>query len=499
MAQMPYDKNNPILIRNLVILACAVDTADKHLLPATFKAIDDEFQIGTEGLATFTFCQTFAFACALPFWGMLMRWKSAHELMVCGCFMWGIVTVFLACTSRFAVQVALRILMGFALASVNPLGQAILCDVVRAEERGRVFGMLQSVSCALSMIVNYGATTTARWNVLGISGWRWSHLAVGALSLCVAVALKVNLPPRDERKLVEKRETCCQEQQRIVRSIARKPSFLIMVAQGVTGSVPWNGFTFLTYYFQLSGYTDIQAGQIMLLSGVGGVCGSYLGGYLGDWLSSNTMFPNAGRVMVAQSSVILGTVAFLHVIFIPVGGEHFYTIVAAYMAFHLTACWTQPAALRPICGEIFSNPQDRAQILSLWIALEGSIASICGAPLVSLLSTSFGFHLSRDNPAMAVHNSSAENLAENTANAEALRKALVGISIIPWAFCALAWCPMYYTYPRDRDAALFEEASMQKKLDLTRIPTSPEENEVSESNRLVRDAPMTTTFGEATL
>ena len=73
----------------------------------------------------------------------------------------------------------------------------------------------------------------------------------------------------------------------------QKPSFVIMVSQGwwpsfarsakrnrlcltqslgqgVTGGIPWTGFAFLPLYFQLSGFNDFRAGEIMLYGGQGG-------------------------------------------------------------------------------------------------------------------------------------------------------------------------------------------------------------------------------------
>jgi len=108
--------------------------------------------------------------------------------------------------------------------------------------------------------------------------------------------------------------------------------------------------------------------------------------------------------------------------------------------------WTPASALRPICGEIFRNGHDRAQVLALWIALEGVISSILGAPVVGVLSEYFGYRL---QPGASQGVASAQREESR----DALQKALVGVSIVPWILCGLAWVPMYWTYPRDRDKA----------------------------------------------
>jgi len=77
-----------------------------------------------------------------------------------------------------------------------------------------------------------------------------------------------------------------------------------MVAQGVTFGIPGNALAFLTLFFQVSGYADVQAGLIMLGGGIGSVGAGLLGGMLGDYY--NVHFPLTGRVAVAQTSVVLG-------------------------------------------------------------------------------------------------------------------------------------------------------------------------------------------------
>lgn len=57
-------------------------------------------------------------------------------------------------------------------------------------------------------------------------------------------------------------------QARVLRTVCQKPSFFFMVSQGVSGGIPWHAFAFLPFYFQLSGYTDSQAAQILLYGGL---------------------------------------------------------------------------------------------------------------------------------------------------------------------------------------------------------------------------------------
>mmetsp|Transcript_24963 Transcript_24963/g.72025 ORF Transcript_24963/g.72025 Transcript_24963/m.72025 type:complete len:360 (-) Transcript_24963:91-1170(-) len=324
----------------------------------------------------------------------------------------------------------------------------MLCDIVPENQRGSVFGMMLSVSRALAITLTMVTIWTASMDFGGVRGWQLAHVAISLVALSGGLAVRMFVAPTPPARL---EGTWFAEQRRVLRDVAGKPSFFIMVAQGVTGGVPWNAFAFLTFYFQLSGYTDFEAAQIVLLGGVGGVLGGLIGGLLGDW-ASERFCGTSGRVAVAQTSVVLGTFAFLWMIYVPFSPGSFATVTLACFVFHSVSSWTPASALRPICGEIFTNSHDRAQVLALWIALEGVISAIFGAPLCGRLSEAFGYRLTGGSGAAPATE------AERIQSRDALRSALIGVSIVPWLLCALAWIPMYWTYPRDREKAKLEDA-----------------------------------------
>lgn len=438
------------LVRNVVILACAIDAADKALLPATFKALSLDLNVGPKELGYLSFAQSISFSLALPVWGSLMRSSSARELMTWGCFLWAAATLALACTKVYMIHFILRLVVGAALAVVMPVGQAVICDIVAEGERGWSFGLLSSVSAAFTIAVSFVATSFATVEIRGFMGWQWAYAMVAGLSGATGLAVWILMPKTVSSPRPPLQTSWLAEQARVVTAVASKPSFVIMVAQGVTGGIPWNAFAFLTFYFQLSGYSDLEAGQITFFGGLGGIVGGLLGGFLGDY--ANRLVPDRGRVAVAQLSVVAGTLVFLWLIYLPYDQHSIIKATVVFFLFHSVATWTQSAALRPICGTLFQDSNNRAQVLALWLALEGIIASICGAPLVGVLSEVFGYQL-RPGETLATEGGKA--------SLDALRKSLVGVSLVPWVLCALAWLPMYWTYPNDR--AALETQSLDAK------------------------------------
>mmetsp|Transcript_28762 Transcript_28762/g.52412 ORF Transcript_28762/g.52412 Transcript_28762/m.52412 type:complete len:449 (+) Transcript_28762:59-1405(+) len=429
------------LIRNVVIAACALDAADKVLLGSVYKALTLAMRVGPRELGALTFAQNVALSAALPFWGSLVGTYDTKTLMAMGCWLWAGATFLLACSTHFWAHFLLRLVNGAALAVMNPIGQAIICEVVPEGERGWAFGLLGSVNSACVMVVGFMATAMSTHVYLGLQGWRWAHIAVSLMSYAMSLMLwSVNMSnPASVEAHSAKAVSWLAEQKRIVIAVLKKPSFIIMVTQGVTGGIPWNAFSFLTYYFQLSGYSDLEAASITSYGGAGSIFGTLLGGWLGDRLGR--LWPDGGRIVIAQLSVLLGIVSFVVMMQISTTPGQPFLLTMSFFVFSMLSCWTQSAALRPICGEIFADNKDRAQVVALWIALEGLVSSVLGAPLVGVLSEAFGFTLSpgQVDAGVADQNSIV-----------ALRHALFGVAILPWVACLLAWFPMYWTYPRDR-------------------------------------------------
>jgi hypothetical protein len=89
-----------------------------------------------------------------------------------------------------------------------------------------------------------------------------------------------------------------------ILSVLKIPTFALIIAQGIVGSIPYASLVFLTLYLQLLGMSDAAAGALVALYLVGGGLGGLLGGYVGDIAAKS--WPNHGRVVVTQFSVAVG-------------------------------------------------------------------------------------------------------------------------------------------------------------------------------------------------
>lgn len=60
---------------------------------------------------------------------------------------------------------------------------------------------------------------------------------------------------------------------------------MVIIAQGIMGSTPWNALVFLTLYLQLIGFSDVDAAMVNAVFLAGAAVGGVLGGFVGDFMA----------------------------------------------------------------------------------------------------------------------------------------------------------------------------------------------------------------------
>eukprot|EP00927_Polykrikos_kofoidii_P056171 TRINITY_DN50333_c0_g1_i1.p1 TRINITY_DN50333_c0_g1~~TRINITY_DN50333_c0_g1_i1.p1 ORF type:complete len:492 (-),score=78.49 TRINITY_DN50333_c0_g1_i1:105-1580(-) len=432
------DKTSEFLLQ----LCCAVDAADKALLPATYQALQLDLHVSPTQLGSLSLCQSMAFSLALPFWGAATAKWSPRTLLVAGCVMWAVATGLLAFSLNFKVHCILRVINGIGLCGVMPVSQSMLAGIVPENERGFAFGKMQAFMTLASMFASWIAVIYQGVNVeifnVSIKGWQLIYAKIAMMSLALAVTIHLVMPSTVDNGTSK---LTLGEVFASASRIVRIPSFMLLVLQGMVGGVPWNAMAFLTLYWQSCGYSNIQVGRFALLQGGGAAIGAVLGGMFGD--RAAIWSPNRGRVFVAILSVCMGLPLYITMfVVIPPTNELFYTAATVLLLFSLVSCWVAVAANKPICAELVSSPMERAQIVALWVMIEGVCASLFGAPLVGRLSEHFGYHLDAHG-----------RQPSGTAIATALGKSLAFVGVVAWTFCALIWIAMLFVFPKDRARA----------------------------------------------
>lgn len=177
-----------------------------------------------------------------------------------------------------------------------------------------------------------------------------------------------------------------------------------------------------------------------LLNGIfttGQAIGSLVGGIVADKMSR--VFPNSGRLICAQFSVLMGAIFSIVLLrIIPQSTNNYYIFMVTLFVMGLTTTWCGPAINSPILAEIVP-PSHRTMVYSFDRALEVSFSSF-GAPLVGIMSEKvFGFDTK-----------GVDNIKDSGREAEALSKGIMWMMALPFGLCCLCYTPLHFIFRKDR-------------------------------------------------
>ncbi|KNC82539.1 hypothetical protein SARC_05187 [Sphaeroforma arctica JP610] len=432
-----------------LVTVASLDAADKNLLASSFPVLARTLHLDISILGYFSLFSNLSYALALPLWGYLIHRygiDNIHLLLATSCLSWGITTlgVVLFDESIF-LQAVFRALNGVALASVMPLTQTLLVEIVPSSMRGRAFGFMGVCEKLAGM---FAATF-----VVYMDNWQIPYYIMAFLSVMFAFIVKSELDPNksksDFRGVYQQVNICDSVKGhrdsklsilQIIQRIARIPAFVCLVAQGVFGGTPWDIMSFMLLLLNWRNFHTEQIVAIQIAMGIGGTIGGWLGGTLGDWAA--VRHGNRGRIYVAFTSVVGGIPLYAKFLY---ATEYEYALLYMF-AFSVIGSWPGAAALRPICAYLAQNASERAQIVSMWMMLEKASGAIFGAPLVGYLASNLidGLREAGDG--------SESIYADEKAGALAFY--LCVLSSFFWALCSMFWLLMDYYMPLGDDVKL---------------------------------------------
>lgn len=430
----------------LLCAACFLEGGGEALTPATACVLNQELGISLTEIGSMSLAQGLLQATCAPMWGIAASrgLLTRKAILTIGCLGWGICVLLMGMISSHALGtlILLRAINGAMLACLTPICTGIVADTTSECCRGRVFGYTILSMNAGKMAVVFMATLLSHQEILGMRGWRVAFFSLGLASVAVAAAVALLM---EEPELAS---TAARGKGKVAPSFAAElrrltayfgsPTFCVIVAQGVFGSVPSNALGFDTMYFQVAGLGDTRA-SILSAARLGcSALGNVLGGHIADKMAR--IWPNHGRTLAAQISVFSGIPLVLAIFAImEPSPQAFPLLLALMMVLGLMSSWCGPGVNYPILSEIV-EPEGRAVIVAWDRALEGASASLFGARLVATLAASvFGFNLA----------SSCNPVSPDPGNSVALGRALVAATVVPWLVCLGFYTAMHWSYPYD--------------------------------------------------
>jgi MFS transporter, Spinster family, sphingosine-1-phosphate transporter len=289
--------------------------SDKLLIGPLTLDIIDEFNITqTQMGAVFTGALLVG-AFAYPLWGYLYDRFSRAKLLSLASLLWGTTTWFSAIAPTYGLFVASRASTGIDDSSYPGL-YSLMADYFGPKVRGKIYGFLQ-----LTQPIGYLVGMLLALLLGGIIGWRAVFYITGGLGILLSVVIFFGV--KEAARGTSEPELAGLEQigsyrfdWQVARDLFKKPTLLLLFAQGFFGVFPWNVITywFFAYLERERGYADESILITMVPAVLVLAAGYPVGGALGDFLFRRTP---RGRIIVSSIGVITGAVLLVITLNIP--------------------------------------------------------------------------------------------------------------------------------------------------------------------------------------
>ncbi|XBH86271.1 hypothetical protein VPH35_073972 [Triticum aestivum] len=425
----------------LVTVASLLERADEALLPAVYREVGAELGASPAALGSLTLCRALVQAVCYPLAACAAARHDRARVVAAGAFLWAVPTMLVGVSGTFVQMAIARGFNGVGLALVVPAMNSLAADYSDDTTRGSAFGWLGMASRVGAMMGGTLGVLLAPTTFLGVHGWRLAFHILALLSFALAVSTWfLASDPRPPSASEKSTASVARELLGEAKDVVRLPTFQILVAQGVAGSVPWTALTFAAMWLELVGFTHWETSVIINLNQLTGALGSLFAGLIGDPMARR--FPNAGRVALAQvSTASTVPVAAVLLLALPIDPSAGAAYAAAFAVLGFVMPWCPPATNNPILAEIVPQ-KARTTVYALDRFFETIFSSFAPAVVGILAERVFGY-----KPA-----SSATGMAERE-NAAALAKAVFAEIAVPMAICCSIYSLLYCTYPADRERA----------------------------------------------
>ena len=441
----------------LINTANTIDNADGNVLSALYTPLQSQLGFSAQDLGAITTARALLQAISTPIWGWFGDRFSRKVLLAIGCLIWGAFTVVLGFLSSFWGMLFVRAFTGLGLAVIFPTAQSLVADYFPKSKRGQAFGMLGLTTVLGAIVGTLYATVFSDSTILGYPGWRFVFITVGAFSLLLGVVVWIfgKDPKRgiSDKEVVEEEEKAIDEEGKTkkrkfqwedYKTILTNKTFVLIVLQGIAGTIPWNSILFVVFWLEEIGFDSLLAGIAFSMVAIGAAFGNLFGGFIGD--KAAKWNPDKGRIIVAQISVFSGIPMMVVLFYIipnfALGNMSPNALLWLFIAIGIITgffiSWSAPSTNNPIFSELF-NTKIRSSAFAVDRLFEGSIAA-SGTYFVALIAEK-AFHYSNE----AIDKGSIENIL-------AISNSMLICTIVPWVICLAFYTFIYFTYPKDRDA-----------------------------------------------
>jgi MFS family permease len=387
--------------------------ADKLLIgPMTSKIMDD-FGITMTQMGAVSTGALIVGAIFFPLWGYLYDRYSRSKLLALASFIWGATTMLNARARTYIQFLFTRSSTGIDDSSYPGL-YSLVADYFGPQVRGKIYGLLQvtgPLGYMLGMILGLFLS--------GSIGWRGVFYFTGSLGILLSIVIFFGVKELPRGKGEPELADLEQIGQfnfnwQTARNLFKKPSLILLFAQGFFGVFPWNAITywFFTYLEKERNYSENAVFSTMIFAIIVLAAGYPIGGALGDYLFKRN---NRGRLIVSTIGVIMGAILMVITLSVPLGNPVLFMVLLALTALFI------PFAASNVLATIFdiTLPEVRSTAQAV-----GSFFESAGSALSPLM-------------------------VGIIADRSSLKDAFLIICTSTWAICALLFIFTSYFAPKD--------------------------------------------------
>ncbi len=360
--------------------------ADKLLISPLTTPIMETFAIDEAQMGAVSTVALLVGAVFFVVWGYLYDRFSRSRLLALASLIWGSTTWLNALAPNYSTFLFTRASTGVDDASYPGIF-SMLADYFGPRLRGMVYGIIQVAQPIGFMLGTFLATMLG-----GTLGWRSVFYITGSAGVLVAVLIffGVREPQRGQAEpemagLDEISST--RINWGVVKGLLRKPSYLVLLAQGFFGSFPWQAliFWFFRYLEIERGYTPDEAMVTMIVAIVPLSLGYFFGGVVGDYFFRRTP---RGRLLTAMVGVLAGAVFLALLLTLPTEGNRLSFPLLILMG--LTMSVASPNVLATV--QDVTEPEVRGTAQAV-MSLADNIGSALAPLLVGLIARPYTLHL----------------------------------------------------------------------------------------------------------
>jgi MFS family permease len=284
----------------LLVVIYTVNFLDRSIVTQLIEPIKEDLHLNDTEVGAMA---GWVFGLFYTVLGVFMgRWADRGDrpvIMTLALTVWSGFTVLGGFAQNFATLVVSRLGVGIGEAGCSPTAHSLISEYTPREKRASalaIYAMGTPIGTMLGMIL--GALIADRY------GWRTAFFVAGAPGLVMAaIALATLKEPRRALKSAAAKAADAAQQipvVRVIRTLAAKPTFwTFSIASGSIAFIGYAHATFLASFFlrnhtpelaslaaqfgmQPRGFVGTAMG---LMAGIGGVLGSFVGGWLSDRFS----------------------------------------------------------------------------------------------------------------------------------------------------------------------------------------------------------------------